>query len=604
MQQLSFKFMGVLVFLGGMGVFYPKFFKNPTSTLKFGRIIEDTHLKINCGGGQLQYNGATFEADNYFVGDGKAYTNSQIKDIKNTQDDELYRSERSALKDKNTFGYAIPVPNGLYEVKLHFAEIFWGATGGGQASPAKRVFSTALEGQWMLSNYDINAEVGSMTAVQKTYTIAVADGELNIDFFASKDQPKISAFEVDFVESNTKNADSPINWKSLKDAPTNKIESQCIRANNKMYLISGFTDDYKILDVNESYDPTSNTWAENAPIPLPVTHSGFALINNEIWIIAGFKGDSPGTAVNNIQIYNIANDKWREGPSLPKPYPAGAAIFYAGKLHYFGGLLPDRQSNTGNHYVLDINNQQAGWKTAAPLPNPRGHLSAAEINGIFYAIGGQHGHDGVIIDQQTVEAYDPASDTWSDKKSMPYQRSHFEPGTFVLNGQIVIVGGRNNTDYFYDRITAYDPQQDLWREVGQLPYPVVGPSAKMFDGKLVISNGGERGDYNPTHKTWSTDFSLDNNTLSVQDRLNTQKIVSIYPNPVNNQLHIAFAKAPTASTKFILTDLYGKIVLKKELAAEAYNGDFFIEANELSSGIYFLSVNQDGRKEVVKVIKK
>ena len=564
----------------------------------------DFHLKINCGGDRIDYGNTTFEADEFYTGDGKIYTNGQIKDIKNTDNDAIYRSERSTAQDAIGFGYSISVPNGTYSVKLHFAEIFWGATGGGDKGAGKRVFSTALEGNWLLSNYDINADVGSMTAVVKTYTVTVTDGKLNIDFLSSKNQPKVSAIEVDQTGPTSKQPSPELDWKTRSDAPTNKIESQCVQANGKMYIISGFTDDYKIVNVNESYDPKTDTWTKNAPIPLPVTHSGFALIKDEIWIIAGFKGDNPGTAVNNVQIYNIANDTWRDGPALPKPYPAGAAVIYDGKLHYFGGLLPDRQTNTGNHYVLDIDNQEAGWKTAASLPNPRGHLSAAVINGIIYAIGGQHGHDDGIVDQNTLEAYDPATDTWTEKQAMPYPRSHFEPGHFVLNDQIVIVGGRNNTNYFYDRITVYDPMTDQWREVGKLPYPVVGPSAKMFDGKLVITNGGERGDWNPTVKTWSTDFSIDHGTLNIGTQPETENIVSVYPNPVGDRLHIASAKAITAKTIFTLTDLYGKVILKRKLSADAYNGDFSLETSGLSPGIYFLSVEIEDKKQVVKVVKR
>lgn len=134
------------------------------------------------------------------------------------------------------------------------------------------------------------------------------------------------------------------------------------------------------------------------------------------------------------------------------------------------------------------------------MPNPRGHLSAALVNGIIYAIGGQHGHDGEIVDQNSVHAYDPETKQWTEKQALPYRRSHFEPGTFVYDNQIIIVGGRRGTNYFYDRITAYDPATNIWREIGKLPTEIVGPSAKIFDGQLVVTNGGVNGDWNPSKK--------------------------------------------------------------------------------------------------------
>jgi len=50
------------------------------------------------------------------------------------------------------------------------------------------------------------------------------------------------------------------------------------------------------------------------------------------------------------------------------------------------------------------------WETRAPMPTARRGLVAATVNGIVYAIGGQAVSSSAF---QTVEAYDPASDSWS-----------------------------------------------------------------------------------------------------------------------------------------------------------------------------------------------
>ncbi len=154
-------------------------------------------LRINAGGGQVTLSGVTWEADTYFV-DGGTYSNYNITDFANTVDDELYRTERSGAN--NTLNYAIPVPGaGQYRLRLHFAEIYWGATGGsgGPGTAGQRVFSINLEGGPVeLADFDINAEVGPMAAVVKSFDVAVSDGTLNINMTSSVDQPKVSAIEV------------------------------------------------------------------------------------------------------------------------------------------------------------------------------------------------------------------------------------------------------------------------------------------------------------------------------------------------------------------------------------------------------------------------
>ncbi|MEP3372053.1 malectin domain-containing carbohydrate-binding protein, partial [Maribacter dokdonensis] len=154
-------------------------------------VVNDFALRINAGGPELIHNGDVFAADRDFVG-GKVYENT------NATVATLYQTERSASPP--TFGYDIPLVDGDYEVILHFAEIYWGANGGGAAGEDKRVFDVTMEGNTILDDYDINADVGSQTAVTKTFDVTMSDGILNLVFDASGDdginQPKLSAIEV------------------------------------------------------------------------------------------------------------------------------------------------------------------------------------------------------------------------------------------------------------------------------------------------------------------------------------------------------------------------------------------------------------------------
>ena len=151
----------------------------------------DFELRINAGGPELTHNGELFEADQFFTG-GKAYTNN------NAEVAQLYKTERSApLKE---YSYDIPLANGQYNVSLHFAEIYWGATGGGPGGDGRRVFDVSLEGNLVLDDYDINSEVGPQTEVIRTFPVAMTDGTLNIGLDAlggdGIDQPKLSAIEI------------------------------------------------------------------------------------------------------------------------------------------------------------------------------------------------------------------------------------------------------------------------------------------------------------------------------------------------------------------------------------------------------------------------
>jgi len=124
------------------------------------------------------------------------------------------------------------------------------------------------------------------------------------------------------------------------------------------------------------------------------------------------------------------------------------------------------------------------------------------VNGTIYAIGGQFGHDSGVDDQKFLHAYDPITDTWTQKADLPSDRSHFEPGTLVHNDKIIIVGGRRG-GFFFDDVTEYDPATDSWSERCALPSNLLAPAAKVFGDQLIVANGGENGTCCPLNETIS-----------------------------------------------------------------------------------------------------
>jgi len=72
------------------------------------------------------------------------------------------------------------------------------------------------------------------------------------------------------------------------------------------------------------------------------------------------------------------------------------------------------------------------------------------VNGVVYAVGGWNG----VASLGTVEAYDPAGNSWTTEASMP--TAHHGFGASVVNGILYAVGGYNGSSYLAT-VEAFTP---------------------------------------------------------------------------------------------------------------------------------------------------
>ncbi|HEY3183008.1 MAG TPA: Ig-like domain-containing protein [Gaiellaceae bacterium] len=149
-------------------------------------------VRINVGDGNYTTNGGLlFKADVSFTG-GTLYTSGNK--ISGTDDMALYQSERHG-----NFSYSVPVTSGTYDVRLYFAELYFGRTAPG--CEGMRVFSMDIADTPAspdISNLDICSEVGPEYALRKLVrNVVVRDGVLDLSSIAgAADEPELGAIEV------------------------------------------------------------------------------------------------------------------------------------------------------------------------------------------------------------------------------------------------------------------------------------------------------------------------------------------------------------------------------------------------------------------------
>jgi hypothetical protein len=140
----------------------------------------------------IDAHGIAWMGDRYFIG-GEAESITP-RTIAFADDSSLFTKRR-----RGTFGYKIPLVPGTYELRLYFADAFFGEgnpDGGGESS---RLFDVNANGKNLLQNFDVILDAGgSNTADVKIFKDIQPDkdGFLHLNFIPKRDVAFINAIEV------------------------------------------------------------------------------------------------------------------------------------------------------------------------------------------------------------------------------------------------------------------------------------------------------------------------------------------------------------------------------------------------------------------------
>ncbi|HXR49259.1 MAG TPA: alpha-amylase family glycosyl hydrolase [Candidatus Limnocylindrales bacterium] len=146
----------------------------------------------------------TFGAFGY-SGGTTGYLNNVISGVCSSAQS-LYQRERYSTSSSG-FYYEFDCPEGVYETTLLEAETYW-------SGPGKREFNTFIQGQQVLTNFDIYAAAGGMNIpISLVFTNAVTNSQLQILFTpGAADNARVSGVQVRKIADVFSDTDGIPDW--------------------------------------------------------------------------------------------------------------------------------------------------------------------------------------------------------------------------------------------------------------------------------------------------------------------------------------------------------------------------------------------------------
>ena len=114
----------------------------------------------------------------------------------------------------------------------------------------------------------------------------------------------------------------------------------------------------------------------------------------------------------------------------------------------------------------------------------RNHTAGGLIGGKLYVAGGRPGN------QACVEAYDPASNTWTPRASMPTGRSGIAGA--VVGDCLYVFGGEGNgadPNGIFHEVEAYEPASDEWHRLPPMQTGRHGIYAAVLSNVVYLPGG-------------------------------------------------------------------------------------------------------------------
>jgi len=268
-------------------------------------------------------------------------------------------------------------------------------------------------------------------------------------------------------------------WSTKASLNTGREYPASATINGKIYVTGGRGSSGSVLSV-EAYDHSNNSWSIVGDAMQSGTYGASAAeLNGQLYVVGG--------GLPTLDSFDPVNGHWTHHTPPPTPRSFAGAAAINGIFYFVGGFAAGLYSNALEAYDPATDT----WTSKTPMPTARRLLSVAAVGGILYAVGGENVQgDNPTRPVPAVEAYDPATDSWTTKAPLPAMRTRAVAG--VVEGKIYVAAGWEG-DFEATTSLAYDPVTDSWSTKSAVPTGRAYATGSVLDGLFFVigGNGGQ-----------------------------------------------------------------------------------------------------------------
>lgn len=385
--------------------------------------------------------------------------------------------------------WSINVPNGWYTVRALTGD------------------PTTLDGDYRL-NVDGQPLVKGkpypgFPFIEGIATLRVTDGKLTVASAPRAENNRLCTISIVATDAPVPTPKGvSIDWsenRSVK-SPVARVEASIVRTGSKIIVMGGFDEQYygttRRVDV---LDTNTGQWTRLADLPGAQTHMAAASDGRYVYIAGGQSGPLLSDDLTaDVWRLDLNTNKWQRFGALPEIRAGATMQILRNELHLIGGNDHTRVISQSTHLVLDLDNPNAGWREAAPLPVATDHHTSIVVNGDLYVLGGETDHGTSYFARSDFFRYNMGADTWTRLPDMPMGMSHQEAATLTDGTRIIVLAGQTDVQQMTANVYSYDIAKERWVQHTSLPNARKGGVAYLKDDSIFYFAGDDEKYGQPT----------------------------------------------------------------------------------------------------------
>ena len=222
------------------------------------------------------------------------------------------------------------------------------------------------------------------------------------------------------------------------------LSGLCVKTGNNVAWLFNIKDQFE-------------SWMKVSPMIERRCVMGATEHNGKIVVAGGHNGSE---TLASAESCDMSDKKWKKIASMKQCRSTPALASCQGCLYALGGYDDAGECLSSVERLTDL---KGDWGKSPSMLRARRLLAAVSCDNVVYAIGGQSTNDVSAI-TNTVEKFDPAENKWSYVSSMSIKRRAH--AACVMDGKIYVVGGIDPENKHVDTIECYNPSTDTWSIIG------------------------------------------------------------------------------------------------------------------------------------------